>query len=359
MKIADIITQLKTVLPVYTNYFSDNASVSSLTYAAGTATATSTAHGLSIGHIVNIKGAYSPNTITSLTQVAGVATAITAQPHDLTEDWSTLVIAGATQTEYNGTKTLLTVDSSTQFTFTVDSGAVSPATGSPQLNEIRANQYNGIKTVTAVPTVDTFQYAIDTDYAPYNTASGTIYADKYGAIRISGALNIETAVDSYTEKSTNDLWAFVVPNATNASKNRQLENDANYQFGAGTDYRQQLINQFSVYVFANASNEIAALEKSDIMEDIRKYLFSSLLGFKFDTGFSEGSLYGVVFVSDDIYSYNGAVYIHQLIFEIIYDINADDIVVPPDSVAFRNIQLTYENIDNSDTIKEDTGTLEF
>jgi hypothetical protein len=434
MKIADIITQLKTVLPVYTNYFSDNASVSSLTYAAGTATATSTAHGLQVGHIANIKGAYSPNTITSLTQVNGIATAITAQPHDLTLDWSSIIVAGADQSDYNGTFDMVSapvlniksitrvgsvatittylghgfvVDSNffiqitgtsrneynkklnvasvvdtTSFTVSVNSAnvpdvgaggtvsfvlnkyafaynvstvAVTPATGTITLNEIRENQYNGRKTVTAVPTVDTFTYAIDTDYAPYNAASGTILVQK--GTRISGALNIEKAIDSYTEKSTNELWAFVVPSNTNASKNRQLENDATYIFEPGQNYRQQLINQFNVFVFANTANEISGIDKLDVMQDIRGYLYKSLLGFKLDSGFNEGAKYGITFVNDDVAAYVSAYYIHQFVFEIIYNINANDIINPPHNTAFRRFDISYENIENSDTIKEDTGTL--
>lgn len=70
-----------------------------------------------------------PLTIASLTQTSGTATATVSAGHQLVTGDS-VYISGATETEYNGDFTV-TVTSSTQFTFSVDSGASSPATGTP------------------------------------------------------------------------------------------------------------------------------------------------------------------------------------------------------------------------------------
>lgn len=66
-------------------------------------------------------------TLTSLTQSAGTATATVSGGHGLTH-LQQVTIAGANQSGYNGTFAA-TVVSSTVFTFAVDSGTVSPATG--------------------------------------------------------------------------------------------------------------------------------------------------------------------------------------------------------------------------------------
>lgn len=66
-------------------------------------------------------------TLASLTQSAGTATATVTAGHGLT-NLQLVTIAGANQAGYNGTFTA-TVTSSTVFTFPVDSGTVSPATG--------------------------------------------------------------------------------------------------------------------------------------------------------------------------------------------------------------------------------------
>lgn len=66
--------------------------------------------------------------VSSLTHSGGTATATTSSAHELqANDYVT--IAGADQSEYNGTVRVLTVPSTTTFTFSVDSGATSPATG--------------------------------------------------------------------------------------------------------------------------------------------------------------------------------------------------------------------------------------
>jgi hypothetical protein len=71
--------------------------------------------------------------ITSLTSVSTTATATTYGKHGL-EDGQIVAIAGATQTEYNGSVTI-TVASTTSFSYTFAGSATSPATGTITYNE--------------------------------------------------------------------------------------------------------------------------------------------------------------------------------------------------------------------------------
>lgn len=65
--------------------------------------------------------------VSSLTQAAGVATCTTSVAHNLSNDeW--VNVEGANETEYNGI-VQVTVTGASTFTYTVDSGATSPATG--------------------------------------------------------------------------------------------------------------------------------------------------------------------------------------------------------------------------------------
>src|SRR5690606_35138134 len=66
--------------------------------------------------------------VTALTQTGGTATAVTAEPHFL-YDGAEVEIAGADQPGYNGTHTV-NVTADDEFTFPVDPGTPSPATGS-------------------------------------------------------------------------------------------------------------------------------------------------------------------------------------------------------------------------------------
>jgi hypothetical protein len=67
-------------------------------------------------------------TVSSLTQAAGTASATTATAHYLVVG-DQVYIRGATQTDYNGHFQVLTVADTTHFTFAVASTATSPATG--------------------------------------------------------------------------------------------------------------------------------------------------------------------------------------------------------------------------------------
>lgn len=70
-----------------------------------------------------------PSTLSlTIAQTAGTATATSTTAHGLQAN-DYILIAGADQTEYNGTARVLTVPTTLTFTFAVDASAVSPATG--------------------------------------------------------------------------------------------------------------------------------------------------------------------------------------------------------------------------------------
>lgn len=66
--------------------------------------------------------------VSSITQLSGTATVTTATAHYL-EVGDTVTIFGATPDDYNGVQEVLTVPTSTTFTFSVDDSLTSPATG--------------------------------------------------------------------------------------------------------------------------------------------------------------------------------------------------------------------------------------
>jgi hypothetical protein len=353
MKAEDIVRQLQAVLPKVTGLFSDAVSVSSLTRSGTTVTAvTSTVHGLTTDASINIVGAKSPIVISSLTFADGIATAITATAHDLTErfedgkpaDDPSVVVSGATEAEYNGSNPLLTVPNRTKFTYTVTGTPSTPATGSPQLLEEFSAGYNGRHTITVVNST-TFTYEIT--QTPNSPAQGTIQAHK--SVRVSRSVSIERAIEAYTAKNPNKLWAFVVLGDTAVSKDRHVANDSTTTQGAGTEFRQRMIPPFSIFVIVPATSEIAAAAIRDSMEDVRASLFKSLLRVKFDSGLQSITEYGVVSNGDGFFDYNGAIYVHQFLFETVTDIIYADTVDPDNNVAFRNVELQY--LDEFDVVE--------
>jgi len=108
MKLKDIVNQLRAVISKYSTKYLTAKSISALSLSGSTATATSTAHGYSIGDYVLIKGAKVPYAVSSLTRVGTQATVITSVVHQIVfQKESTVEMIGANETAYNGTKTLI------------------------------------------------------------------------------------------------------------------------------------------------------------------------------------------------------------------------------------------------------------
>lgn len=345
MKSSDIIKQLQEVLPAITDLFSDRISITSLTRSGTTVTATTaTAHGKSTSDIVIVSGAKSPTTISNLTFLDGIATAITATPHDLTllfqdgiaNDNPLVMVSGATQSEYNGANPLLTVPNRNEFTYTVTGTPTSPATGTPLLLESFNTGYNGRQEITVTSTT-TFTYEIT--QTPNSPAQGTILANI--GVRVSGAITVDAAKSAYTKKGANKLWVFVILGDVTANKDRNVLSDATAMMEKGSDPRQRVLMPFGVVVFAPATTEIAGMNARDSMEDVRPLLFKSLLKVRFSTGLESETRYGVVYESDAFSEYNGAYYMHQFVFSTMTDVIDEDMVDPDFSVAFRNVELRY------------------
>jgi hypothetical protein len=108
MRLQEIISQLKAVIPRYTNAFTTNIAVNSLTRAANIVTVeTDIDHGLSVGDKILINGAKIPIAIESLTSFGKFALAITTQQHNLTRINKETEIIGAIEVGYNGVKKLV------------------------------------------------------------------------------------------------------------------------------------------------------------------------------------------------------------------------------------------------------------
>lgn len=97
---------------------------------------------------------YHTYAITSITSVTTTATVTTTAAHGLSVN-DTVIIAGATQTEYNGTYTVKTVTDNTHFTYTFTGSATSPATGTKTAT-------GGRVTVPGIVFLDGYFFVMDT-----------------------------------------------------------------------------------------------------------------------------------------------------------------------------------------------------
>lgn len=341
MKASDIIKQLRAVAPRHTDKFSSTLSVTTLSRSGATVSVLSAGHGLVTGNYVTVKGAYEQNPV-SIVSTDGVATVTTTNNHDLTEigayagkvyDFNKAIITGAAETDYNGTFNVVSASNRKTFTYNVSGSPASPATGSPTLLQAA---YNGRHQVT-VTDVDNFTYTIAT--TPATPAVGTITAEKEA--RVSGALSPERALQGYTAQVDGELWAFVVVGDVTISKDRSIFSDATNTQSQQDEWRQRLIEPFSVFVFIPATSSISARITRDEIEDIRPILYKSLLGVKFPTTLTDET-WSMVTADGDRYAgevSNGAAYVHEFRFERVVDLVYADTVQDEDTKAFRDFNI--------------------
>lgn len=91
--------------------------------------------------------------ITGITRASAIATATTAAAHGLAIG-DKVAVSGAAQTDYNITATVLTVPSTTTFTYTVANTPVTPATGTI----VYKSAYGYAPISTAIPSVTFYAY---------------------------------------------------------------------------------------------------------------------------------------------------------------------------------------------------------
>lgn len=343
MRAFDVVQQLAARLPLFSDAFTTNVSVSSLTQAAGIATAvTTTPHGISAGQQACIVGAKTALAISSLTRVGTVGTLVTVTPHDLTKGYSTTVeIADAVEANFNGTFTLINVPDRYTVTFVIANSGALTATGSPVLLN-GANylaQYNGLKTILSAPTTTSFTFAVPTGLA--SPARGTIVARTLP--RISALLQEDMVIAAYTAQPTGNAWAFVVLGDVTASKSRDTETDATSNLQRGEEFRVRLLQPMTVYICLPTSQETAGRSVRDRCEELLKPLCQSILMKRFDSLLTIGMKGPLQFVGHGFASYQSGFYVHAYQFVQVADMSFGDTVGYDEDVAFRNIALTMNN----------------
>ncbi len=345
MKAQDVIATLKANIPRFTDRFSDTLEVTALSQTAGVATAiTSEPHGLGTGDLLNLTGALTPNVITSLTRAGAVASAVTALPHDLSEGFqSDIPIEGAAETEYNGMFPLLDVPNRLNFSFTVPDAGATTASGAPILLEDRVRGYMGLHRITVTGDAR-FTYPVNPAIAsPAKKVSPTDIISARTLPRIAGAASLEDAVESYTEQTqSSDLWIYVVPGQVTVRGSRFDLNTVQQSTSRGADVRQLLIARIALYVFSPVSGSITRRAERDDMEEIFAAITRSIGGMEFPTYLACDEAHNLMFASHEPVAREKDpinAYIHAFNFEQAMYLGRGDLADQSASVAFRDIYL--------------------
>lgn len=353
MKTEQIILQLQRWLPTLSPFFSKRVTISSVSKSGLTATVnTATAHKLNAGDLVTVSGIYTPNEIDSFVETASLVTFHFTTPHDLTFNPTALLDAGQTVFIQGSSPSIVGAVYELKSVPNRNSIIVKRGTNAPlPIDTVLYMQssvdygYNGLKVVSAVPSATSLQYAIDFDLPEPNYTDNTPFLCT--SPRISGAIDLETLLESYTEQASDAIWAFVVLADNQANKDRLNQNDATTTQGRQADFRQKIITGFSVYIFVPNKGDILTKTNGraarDVIEDIRLPLFKSLLGVDLSADLYAPGQGIITYNGDGFSSYNSAFYVHEFRFQQVIEITSRDTAIRDFERAFRDISVIHKN----------------
>lgn len=349
MKASDIVNQLTLNIHKYTDLFSDSVSIASISRTGGIATVTtSSPHGLFPGHGFYITGVKVPISISTLTRAGVVGTLVTSADHDLTMPIaSTIEITSASQAIFNGTFTVTDIPNRRTIKFAmVDSGATS-ATGAKLMSAVRYDQeFDGFHNVISTPTTTSLTFA-DTSTLDASSSGGYIKTN----LRISATASMERVVEAFTKQVTNKFYMFVILGDVRATNSKDTKQDLVALINRGDNYQQLIQHTVGLYVIGGTKDEISGRLARDQMEDLLPAITKSIAFYQFPVSFYVGNSNPLVFVSHGLRRYDGAIYIHEFIFEASSQMVINDTVGHSKDVALRNIDLTqYPNLDGTGEI---------
>ncbi len=343
MKIADIVTQLATVLPLLSTRYTSFVDVSTVSGDGSVATVvTASANGLSVGSPVFITNVAVDTAITTVTVTGSTAVVETATDHDLTLGWpphATVPLSGFTDGAWNSSFALLSVPNRRKFSIDVGALTVPTLNGNEILEELVTGGFNGPHSVASIIDPTTFTFA-----STFSTSAGG--GQVVTQIRLAGAESGARAEAEYTKQQTDDdLWLFVTqPDTVSVSKDRRALGDAVSEQSANTSYELDLLDGFTVWCFVPATNSKAGLGPSDTARDlVLRDLLLAIQRYKPASGLANDTPSRVVLRSHGPAAYTGAYYVHQFVFEVPLRMTTDDTLTLTSTVAFRDVGLTINN----------------
>lgn len=339
MKIAEVVNQIRTVLPKYSDAFSKNISdITSIVASGGVATITTNLpHQLSDGNLINASNFLYKNEIESITFNGLVATIKTVNPHDLTLNWPEheyVEFSDFADSTWNGKYKLEEVPN--RNTFKIKTNKSSPAS----FGNLLENRIDAVTGLFGVVVVDENTFQIEGEFldGDYST-DGTVATN----IRVASTIDIERAIEEYTKQGEKDFWIFIEPVDAVVSKDRSTFSDAVASRANGVDIRTRIVDGFSLYIIGPSSNEIAGEVTLDIFRhDMLLPLMRTLYGVNFSSGLNTESTFKNILTSHGVFAYTKAFVVYRYMFQTIFDLTDADAVTPMNTRAFRNINSSIQ-----------------
>lgn len=331
MKASDIVNLLSNSIGKYTNMFSSEvAKVQSMSadenYVYVT---TKTPHKLRNGNSVIISGALRKTPLVSI----GDGLLITEIPHDLTTNYQKeITIVG---TDYHdGTYPIISIPD--KYSCEFDEVYVEQSENKGYLLESLDYGFNG---EFIIEVIDDYNFKYKNKYKVVGEAGGL--PEIYTKPMIAAIAVPEDLSKIYNDKTTESrVVAYVCVEPVESDKDRFISADTNYVNTDGLDYRQRLINRFTIYVVSQAQDYYTAAKIKDDMVDLSVAFFKCLLRQKIPSPYSMKYYSNVTFVEHGAVDYVGAYYVHSFTFECITDLTIEDVFTDEKSVAFRTLEAS-------------------
>ena len=315
MRLADLVNHAHSVLPLFTDKFSDRVSITGVSKSSDTVTVTADKHGLSVGDQVVISNVRTDVPITSITFVDDIATATTTVDHDLVPGPGAIekVVISSDEPAFNGTFDLIDTPSPVinTFRFKITQTPAGSSTGT--LHTFHNEGFNGVREVSAIVDSDNFEYELESDRL-VGGSGDDMYLTK--GFRISSAADADTAIDSYTKKDTDKLCGFFVFNGVDISKDRKLDNDASIEIRVSEqEYKIRMINNISLLVFVPTRGQISGAEAVDTCLELARPIYKTLVGYLPSTEFVSAQEVVLAPISQNILEYNRAFLVYEYTFQ--------------------------------------------
>lgn len=363
---SDIVFHLAEYLPRLTDLFSDNIGITTVVSSGGyTLTCdTATAHGLSTSSPIYFKSGKTPNTIASVTEGAifpiqfpvtfdiaeNLLTIEFQDVHDFTTpnariEVEPLPCVGFNEAVWNVTLDIVSVLSDTVVVVEFPTGATTRPTftaGAAIGYEERPLSIYGLQTVTSATTTQ-FIVALDSVNVPPIPDGTLIDVTATTAVRVAAVDNVTRADEIYTKMpDTDDLWAFVIMNDTDVSKDRHTLNDSTASFTHQNEMRLKMLQNFSIVVYFRTAASISGATAQELAYgDVLKALLKSLYGYSGFNDSDDVSDYVAVITGHGEGSSNVAYYTHVYEWQVPVDVNFTSGFQFYDDEAFRSISGTF------------------
>ena len=349
---SEIVRQIKTYLPLFTDRFTELLPVTSATVdASNIVTVLSPAHGKTPGQSVIVSGGTTRNPLSTSALSADElrVTFTTKYDHDLIRpsqplDDLTLTLAGFGNV-WDDVFDIIDVPNRRNFTVLLPDGeTVAPPVDESQYLIDTRTGLAGVQVIATVPSVGVF--TIDLAGVPPLPPGQVDGLSIISGFRVSAAADFKRAQAVYAKQDSGNDYLFVIMTDGDISKDRHTLNDGVAGMNSQDMNLIRMLRNFSTVVFIPTGDDLSGANAQDAAyNEIYAALLSTLFGYEQS---DQVIKYGAVPSGDGPAEYNTAYYAHTYDWQIPGSITYQDGFLQQPDVAFRDIAQTLRMFNDAE-----------